>query len=46
MERAWRNRKSQASRDYIIGGEDSLEHQYPWQVYIERLKIKKGQSKT
>ena len=31
-----------ANRDYIIGGEETLEHQYPWQVYIEKLKVESG----
>ena len=31
-----------ANRDYIIGGEETLEHQYPWQVYIEKLNVESG----
>ena len=39
--RSWtrRNAKFKANRDYIIGGEDALEHQHPWQVYIEKLEL-------
>ena len=34
-----------ANRDYIIGGEDTLEHQHPWQVYIEKLDLPEKNSK-
>ena len=34
-----------ANRDYIIGGEDTLEHQHPWQVYIEKLDLPEKSSR-
>ena len=45
--RAWgrANRKFKASRDYIIGGEETLEHQHPWQVYIEKLDLPEKNTK-
>ena len=43
--RANRNRKFKASRDYIVGGEDTLEHQHPWQVYIEKLDLPEKNTK-
>ena len=41
----WRNRKFKASRDYIVGGDDTLEHQHPWQVYIEKLDLPEKSTK-